>query len=402
MNASGTMDYIQSSSKDEHDISIMDELPSSKSDTKEHDNNITKQSLLKLHSQHISKGIHNNDNTSKIVKIFGGIDKILFHYLESENVNLSHNQLKQINHILKSHNSHESSQPIIDVFNINSFSELSTISNKTQLLVYGFVREFESIYNIPETITILFILFYATRFRNKINTKLESFINLGILGVGSFARVSLVKDPETNKTYALKKLRKNVIVESKQQVHIHNELNILAQLNSDFTIKLYATYKDKFNVYFLLEPILGGELFTVLRWNKQFSENTARFYGACVVLALETLHNNNIIYRHLKPENILIDNKGYCRLIDFGFAKEINDTNTICGDGFNLSPEILQGNFQQSTATDWWQFGIFLFEMVTGNPPFDDDENMKMYEKILCVNVEFSDEIKLTNECKIF
>eukprot|EP00484_Ammonia_sp_Unknown_P020043 CAMPEP_0197031174 /NCGR_PEP_ID=MMETSP1384-20130603/10257_1 /TAXON_ID=29189 /ORGANISM="Ammonia sp." /LENGTH=1169 /DNA_ID=CAMNT_0042460665 /DNA_START=118 /DNA_END=3627 /DNA_ORIENTATION=+ len=232
-------------------------------------------------------------------------------------------------------------------------------------------------------------------FVNLIDCLLEEFQILGILGVGSFGRVSLVRDPKTKKTYSLKKVRKNKVIETGQQEHVRNERAVLATLDSEFCCRLYGTYQDTLNIYFLMEPVLGGELFTVLRWNKRFSEKTARFYAACVVLAFEHLHFKNIIYRDLKPENLLISSNGYCKLVDFGFAKKRNNSCTLCGTPEYLSPEVIQ-NYSQGFAVDWWALGIFIYESVVGHAPFQDDPNVKMYEKILTYEVDFPGDPKLT------
>jgi len=170
---------------------------------------------------------------------------------------------------------------------------------------------------------------------------------------------------------------------------------VLASLDSDFCCRLFGTYKDQLNIYFLMEPVLGGELFTVLRWNQRFSEKTARFYAACVVLAFQHLHEKNIIYRDLKPENLLISKNGYCKLVDFGFAKKRNNSCTLCGTPEYLCPEVIN-NYPQGFAVDWWALGIFIFEMIVGHAPFQDDPNVKMYEKILTKDVEFPEDPSLT------
>merc|ERR550532_2320773 len=100
--------------------------------------------------------------------------------------------------------------------------------------------------------------------------------------------------------------------------------------DSPFCIKLYATFKSEQAIYFLMESVLGGELFTVWRKRCSFNEDDARFYSGCVVLALEHLHSMDIIYRDLKPENVLLNSKGYLQLTDFGFAKKRNTKCTLC------------------------------------------------------------------------
>jgi len=225
-------------------------------------------------------------------------------------------------------------------------------------------------------------------FVNRIDTKLEEFKKLGVLGVGSFGRVSLVKDRKSGKTYSLKSVRKNRVVETGQQEHMKNERLVMAILDSPFIVKLFATYKDRTKVYFLMEAVLGGELFTVLRFNSKFSEKTSMFYAGCCVLAFEHMHSKNVIYRDLKPENLLIDERGYIKITDFGFAKKRNRTCTLCGTPEYLAPEVIR-SMNQSFTVDWWGLGILIYEMIVSHPPFEDDEHMKMYEMILRTNVTY-------------
>jgi len=226
------------------------------------------------------------------------------------------------------------------------------------------------------------------KFVNRIGTKLEEFEYIGVLGVGSFGRVSLVKDPNSKFTYSLKCVRKKRVVETEQQEHMKNERAVLALMDSSFIVKLFATYKDRKSVYFLMEAVLGGELFTVLRYNTKFSERTSRFYAGCCVLALQHMHTQNVIYRDIKPENLLLDARGYIKITDFGFAKKRNHTFTLCGTPEYLAPEVIQ-SWTQSFAVDWWGLGILIYEMVVSHPPFEDSEHMKMYEKIVSEPVEY-------------
>jgi len=224
---------------------------------------------------------------------------------------------------------------------------------------------------------------------NRLATKLDEYINLGVLGVGSFGRVSLVKEPYSKKTWSLKSVRKNRVVETGQQEHMKNERLVMTLINSDFTVRLMATYQDEHRVFFLMEAVLGGELFTVLRFNRKFSERTAKFYAGCCVAAFEHMHSLNILYRDLKPENLLLTDKGYIKLTDFGFAKKRNNTSTLCGTPEYLAPEVIR-NWTQGFAVDWWTLGILIYEMIVSNPPFDDDDGgKKMYEKILSSAVKY-------------
>jgi serine/threonine protein kinase len=206
---------------------------------------------------------------------------------------------------------------------------------------------------------------------------------LGTLGKGSFGHVQLVMDT-AGKTYALKAVNKLQIVQTKQQGHMISEKRVMEQLNHPFLVKLYTTFQDRDRIYFLLEPSLGGELFSVLRVRSLFDEPTSRFCAATIVLAFEYLHSKDIIYRDLKPENVLYDSRGYLKITDFGFAKYIGKelTWTLCGTPDYLAPEIVQGK-GHGKAVDWWTLGIFIFEMLASYPPFFDEDPMQTYNKIM-------------------
>jgi len=207
---------------------------------------------------------------------------------------------------------------------------------------------------------------------------------IGTLGKGSFGHVTLMQHRRTKNTYALKAVNKTQIVQTGQQSHIMSEKKVMAAMNHPFLIKLYKTFQDNDRLYFLLEPSLGGELFSVLREKTFFSENTARFYAGSVVCAFEYMHNMNFIYRDLKPENLLLDSKGVMKVTDFGFAKDVSSgrTWTLCGTPDYLAPEIVAGK-GHGKGVDWWTLGIFIYEMLASYPPFFDEDPMKTYAKIM-------------------
>ncbi|KAI9837935.1 MAG: serine/threonine protein kinase, AGC [Thelocarpon superellum] len=231
---------------------------------------------------------------------------------------------------------------------------------------------------------------------------LSDFELLRTLGTGTFARVWLARrarigddsstphQPDT--VFALKVLRKAEIIRLKQVEHVRNEREVLAAVAGyPFIITMEASFADRDCLYMLLEYCPGGEVFSYLRKAKRFDPATAQFYAAEIVLVLEFLHGTlGVAYRDLKPENLLIDAHGHLKLVDFGFAKRLDnrETYTLCGTPEYLAPEIIQSK-GHSTAVDWWAFGILLYEFVVGQPPFWDQNPLKIYEKIVNEPIKF-------------
>ncbi|XP_010167669.1 cGMP-dependent protein kinase 2 isoform X1 [Antrostomus carolinensis] len=205
------------------------------------------------------------------------------------------------------------------------------------------------------------------------------------LGVGGFGRVELVKVKNENVVFAMKCIKKKHVVDTKQQEHIYSEKKILEQICSPFIVKLYRTFKDSKYVYMLLEACLGGELWSLLRDRGSFDEATTKFCVGCVTEAFDYLHHIGIIYRDLKPENLILDAEGYIKLVDFGFAKKIGSgqkTWTFCGTPEYVAPEVILSK-GHDFSVDFWSLGILVYELLTGSPPFSGADQMMTYNSIL-------------------
>lgn len=229
----------------------------------------------------------------------------------------------------------------------------------------------------------------------KSGLKLTDFEVRGTLGTGTFGRVMLVRHRNASPSsgsqsyFALKVLRKEDILRHKQVEHVNAERYILSRVHHPFVVDLFATFQDSLNVYMLMSYVPGGELFTHLRRAQRFTPDVTRFYLATIILALKYLHSFNIIYRDLKPENLLLDARGYLRLTDFGFAKIVDDrTWTLCGTPEYLAPEIIQSD-GHGKAADWWACGILCYEMLVGWPPFFDETPYGIYDKILKGHIHY-------------
>lgn len=220
----------------------------------------------------------------------------------------------------------------------------------------------------------------------------NDFIFLRVLGKGSYGTVMLVRSTFDNQIYAMKMLRKDYIIRRHQIQHTRTERAVLESIRHPFIVELYYAFQTPKKLYFVMEYCPGGELFFHLSRANRFSEGRVRFYAAEIILALEFLHNLNVVYRDLKPENVLLDSEGHVRLTDFGLSKGgISDnfsTKSLCGTPEYLAPEILnqQGH---GKAVDWWSLGALIFEMLTGLPPFYSKDRDRLFKNIRGAELKF-------------
>ncbi len=140
------------------------------------------------------------------------------------------------------------------------------------------------------------------------------------LGIGAFGEVALVRKIDTEQLYAMKTLRKRDVLQRNQEAHVKAERDILAEADNEWVVKLYYSFQDKENLYFVMDYIPGGDLMSLLIKFGIFQEHLAQFYVAELVLAIESVHNMGFIHRDIKPDNILIDKDGHIKLTDFGLC----------------------------------------------------------------------------------
>lgn len=206
---------------------------------------------------------------------------------------------------------------------------------------------------------------------------------LGLLGCGGFGSVEMVEHTKTHETYALKQLSKGYVVKSGMQQSVISEKDVQLMCDSRFVVQLYETYNGEQSLYFLLELCQGGELYAIYtKKNLWGREDCARFYVAGTTLAFAHLHSKKIVFRDLKPENLLLNENGHIKLTDMGLAKVVfGKTYTTCGTPDYFAPELIASK-GHNHAVDWWTLGILTFELLSGHPPFESGAVMQIYQKV--------------------
>lgn len=221
---------------------------------------------------------------------------------------------------------------------------------------------------------------------------LDDFDPIKLIGRGSWGKVMLSREKTTGSLYAIKILKKHVIISQNEVGHTLTESRVLRTTNHPFLVSLKYSFRDEERLCFVMEFAAGGELFYHLSQERKFCEDRTRFYAAEIVSALGYLHDQGIIYRDLKLENLLLDKDGHIKIADFGLCKDNiafrDTTRTFCGTPEYLSPEVIEDN-QYGRSVDWWSLGVLLYEMLCGSLPFSNRTTDILFREILLKPVCF-------------
>jgi len=226
-----------------------------------------------------------------------------------------------------------------------------------------------------------------------LNIKMSDLKCKAVVGRGTFGVVRLVHpQSKENTMYALKCVTKMQVVKNNQERAILMEKEVNAQCYHPCIVQFIKTFQDKHNVYFLTEFLGGGDLFVAIRRIGVLTKLQAQFFSGCITLGIEYLHARGIMYRDLKPENVLLDFQGYAKLVDFGCCKKEFRTSTLIGTPEYLAPEVIKGA-GYTCVVDWWSLGIMMYEFIVGPLPFggDCEDNSQIFRAILEAELLFPD-----------
>ncbi|KAM3463015.1 hypothetical protein MY5147_001818 [Beauveria neobassiana] len=217
---------------------------------------------------------------------------------------------------------------------------------------------------------------------------LDHFNFLAVLGKGNFGKVMLAETKKSKKLYAIKVLKKEFIIENDEVESMRSEKRVFLIANRErhpFLTNLHACFQTETRVYFVMEYISGGDLMLHIQ-RGQFGARRAQFYAAEVCLALKYFHENGVVYRDLKLDNIMLTLDGHIKVADYGLCKEDmwygSTTGTFCGTPEFMAPEILLDK-KYGRAVDWWAFGVLIYQMLLQQSPFRGDDEDEIYEAIL-------------------
>ncbi|XP_024293050.2 protein kinase C eta type isoform X3 [Oncorhynchus tshawytscha] len=223
---------------------------------------------------------------------------------------------------------------------------------------------------------------------------ISDFTFLQVLGKGSFGKVMLARLNSGERVFAVKVLKKDIILQDDDVECTMTEKRVLSLASSHpYLTQLYCCFQTPDRLFFVMEFVNGGDLMFHIQKSRKFEECRARFYTAEITSALMFLHSKGIVYRDLKLDNVLLDKDGHCKLADFGMCKEGMfegvATGTFCGTPDYIAPEILQ-EMQYGPSVDWWSLGVLLYEMLSGHAPFEAENEDDLFESILNEEISYA------------
>jgi serine/threonine protein kinase len=219
----------------------------------------------------------------------------------------------------------------------------------------------------------------------------SQFTFLSPIGKGGFGRVWKVQAKRSKQLFAMKEMHKGRVVLKRSVSAVMNERNLLARLNHPFLVNMHCAFQDREHLYLVMDYLEGGDLRYHLCKQHCFSEEQSRFFVACILLALEYLHQKHIMHRDLKPENIVLDSKGYLRVTDLGIARDYRQSNAsdTSGTPGYMAPEVMTRQ-NHKYAVDFFALGVMTYEFMLGKRPYTGPARKEIREAMLAKQVKVS------------
>ena len=244
----------------------------------------------------------------------------------------------------------------------------------------------------------------------------SNYESLSIIGRGAFGEVHVCKDKKTGEIVAIKKIKKDSLIQKNQIKHTMDEQDFLSKVNSPWIVKLKASFQEGDYLYLVMEYLPGGDLMGLFIARDILTEEEAKFYICEMILAIDSIHELNCIHRDIKPDNVLIGKDGHIKLTDFGLAKvsdkvfkediidyrvdkktsRHNKNYSCVGTAFYVAPEVLMKK-GYGKDIDWWSLGVILFEMIAGYAPFCSKKTSDVCYKV----THFEKYLIFPSKCKV-
>lgn len=236
------------------------------------------------------------------------------------------------------------------------------------------------------------------------DTSIRRYSKGRLLGKGGFAKVFEAINTETKQLHAIKVMEKLAISKARARQKFMSEIKIHKSLHHSNIVKFEGYFEDSENVYILLELCTNQTLNDLMRRRKRLTELEVKCYLNQVISSLKYLHSHRVIHRDIKLGNIFLTEKMEIKMGDFGLAAKIEfdgeKKRTICGTPNYIAPEILDGRCGHSYEVDIWSFGVLMYTMLIGKPPFETNDVKMTYRRIKMNAYNFPEHVTITSEAK--